>query len=354
VRVDASAKTITFEDGETLRYDSLLVATGGAPRRLEILGSDLQNVFVLRSFADADAIVEAAREARRAVVVGASFIGMETAASLRARGLDVTVVAPDRVPFEKILGPEIGGLFREAHEAHGVRFELGRSAARFEGADAVGAVVLDSGERVEVDLVVVGVGVRPATAFLEGVPLHEDGGVVVDRHLCAAPDLYAAGDIAYFPSLPTNERRRIEHWRTAQQQGRVAAHNMAGRVVEFDGVPFFWTRQFDAGLLYVGHAANWDEIIYEGEVSARDFLAFYVAEGRVLAVAGMNRDREMAALEELLRQGRLPDPARLKDGGANYLRLLGDPGASEIPVLGVPNVNRSQSPEAVVTGGHPL
>jgi NADPH-dependent 2,4-dienoyl-CoA reductase/sulfur reductase-like enzyme len=129
----------------------------------------------------------------------------------------------------------------------------------------------------------------------------------------------------------TGERRRIEHWRTAQQQGRVAAHNMAGRVVEFDGVPFFWTRQFDAGLLYVGHAAGWDEIIYEGEVSAQAFLAFYVSAGRVLAVAGMNRDREMAALEELMRLGRMPAPARLKDGHADYLRLLGDGGTSEMP-----------------------
>ena len=331
VRVDAAAKSITFKGGETLCYDSLLVATGGTPRRLDIPGSHLKNIFVLRSFADADAIIEAARRASRAVVVGASFIGMETAASLRACGLAVTVVAPDEVPFEKTLGPEIGRLFRRVHESRGVRFKLGATAARFEGAAAVRAVVLDSGESVEADLVVIGVGVSPATAFLEGVTLHRDGGVVVDRHLCAADGLYAAGDIAYFPSPLTKNRQRIEHWRTAQQQGRVAAHNMAGRIVEFDGVPFFWTRQFDAGLLYVGHVAAWDEIIYEGEVSAQDFLAFYVAGGRVLAVAGMNRDRELAALEELMRLGRMPAPARLKDGHSDYLRLLGDVGASEIP-----------------------
>jgi apoptosis-inducing factor 3 len=324
VRVDAAKKTITFRGGDTLRYDSLLIATGGTPRRLDVPGSDLKNVFVLRSFHDADAIIEAARQASRAVVVGASFIGMETASSLIERKLSVTVVAPGEVPFDKTLGAEVGGLFKQIHEAHGVQFKLGASAARFEGDLTVKTVVLDSGECIETDLVVVGVGVRPATDFLEGVELHEDGGVVVDKHLRAADCVYAAGDIAYFPSALTGARQRIEHWRTAQQQGRVAAHNMAGKVVEFDGVPFFWTRQFDAGLLYVGHAASWDEIIFMGDVRSKDFLAFYMKDGHVLAVAGMNRDREMAAIEELLRLERIPAPAQLRNSTVDFLELLGD------------------------------
>jgi NADPH-dependent 2,4-dienoyl-CoA reductase/sulfur reductase-like enzyme/nitrite reductase/ring-hydroxylating ferredoxin subunit len=324
VRVDAAEKTITFRDGETLGYDALLVATGGAPRSLNVPGSDLKNVFTLRGFDDADAIIGAARASSRAVVIGASFIGMEAAASLRERNLAVTVVAPDKVPFEKTLGPEIGALFRQVHEARGVRFKLGAGVERFEGEGEVQAVVLDSGERVEADLAVVGVGVRPATTFLEGVRLHKDGGVLVDEHLRAAEGLYAAGDIASFPSALTGERQRIEHWRTAQQQGRTAAHNMAGKEVAFDGVPFFWTRQFDAGLLYVGHAGAWDEIIYEGEVAAQDFLAFYVSGGHVLAAAGMNRDRDMAAIEELMRAGRTPTPAQLRKGGVNFLELLAD------------------------------
>ena len=326
-RVEAATKTITFEGGGTLTCDSLLVATGGTPRRLDIPGSGLKNIFVLRSLGDADALVEAARRASRAVVIGASFIGMETAASLTGRGLSVTVVAPGEVPFEKTLGAEIGGLFRRVHEARGVQFKLGAGASRFEGDGAVEAVVLDSGERVEADLVVVGVGVRPATDFLVGVELHEDGGVYVDRHLRAADGVYAAGDIAYFPSSPTGERQRIEHWRTAQQQGRTAAHNMAGKNVEFGGVPFFWTRQFDAGLLYVGHAASRDEIIFKGDVTSQDFLAFYVKDDRVQAVAGMNRDREMAAIEELMRLDRMPSPARLHDGPVDFLGLLSDDGA---------------------------
>jgi apoptosis-inducing factor 3 len=322
VLVDAAKKLITFKDGATLTCDSLLVATGGTPRRLNIPGSELKNIFVLRGFQDADAIIEAARGVSRAVVIGASFIGMETASSLKERKLSVTVVAPDKVPFEKTLGPEIGRLLQQVHESHGVQFKLGASAARFEGDGEVKAVVLNSGERIETDLVIIGVGVSPATAFLEGVNLHKDGGVFVDRRLRAADGVYAAGDIAYFPSALTNERQRIEHWRTAQQQGRVAAHNMAGQEIEFDGVPFFWTRQFDAGLLYVGHATGWDEIIYQGEVSRKDFLAFYVSGNRVLAVASMNRDRDMAALEELMRLGRMPSPSRLRHGATNFLELL--------------------------------
>jgi NADPH-dependent 2,4-dienoyl-CoA reductase/sulfur reductase-like enzyme/nitrite reductase/ring-hydroxylating ferredoxin subunit len=323
-RVDAANKRITLKDGGTLTFDSLLVATGGTPRRLMVPGSDLKNIFVLRSFADTDSIIEAAPQASRAVVIGASFIAMEAAASLRERKLSVTVVAPDHVPFEKTLGPEIGKLLQQVHEAHGVQFKPGASAAHFEGDDAVTTVVLDTGERVEADLVIVGIGVRPATAFLEGVQLHQDGGVYVGGHLLAADGVYAAGDIAYFPSAITHERQRIEHWRTAQQQGRVAAHNMIGKETEFDGVPFFWTRQFDAGLLYVGHAASWDEIIFEGDVRSQDFLAFYVKDERVLAAAGMNRDREMAALEELLRLDRMPGPALLRLGPVDFPQLLSD------------------------------
>ena len=344
-RVETAKKTITFKDGDTLTYDSLLVATGGTPRRLDVSGSDLRNIFVLRSFGDADAIIEAEQQASHAVVVGASFIGMEAAASLRERKLSVTVVAPGEAPFEKTLGPEIGRMLQQVHESQGVQFKLGASVTRFEGDGAVKRVVLDSGERIEADLVVVGVGVRPATDFLEGVRLHRDGAVVVDKYLRAADGVYAAGDIAYFPSALTNERQRIEHWRTAQQQGRVAAHNMAGREIEFDGVPFFWTRQFDAGLLYVGHAASWDEIIYQGEVSAQDFLAFYVKDNCVRAVAGMNRDRDMAALEELMRLGRMPTPAQLRNSPAGFLELLGDDSTRDATIRSTP-AQHSISPAA--------
>ncbi|HEY7183485.1 MAG TPA: FAD-dependent oxidoreductase, partial [Blastocatellia bacterium] len=254
--VDAKAKTVSFKGGERLAYDALLVATGGEPRALQTAGSDLKNVLTLRSFADSDTIIAAAEGAKRAVVIGASFIGMEAAASLKTRGLEVTVVAPGQAPFEKALGGEIGALFRKIHEDNGVRFRLGEKVARINGAGKVEAVELESGEKIDADLVVVGIGVKPATDFLKGVELSDDGGVVVDEHLRATDGLYAAGDIARFPSPLTGERQRIEHWRTALQQGRIAARNMAGKNVAYGNVPFFWTRQFDAGLLYVGHATN--------------------------------------------------------------------------------------------------
>ncbi|HEY0730700.1 MAG TPA: FAD-dependent oxidoreductase [Pyrinomonadaceae bacterium] len=324
-RVDAQAKTIVFEGGETMDYDALLVATGGAPVRLNIPGSDLKNVCVLRSFADADSIIETAGRSRRAVVVGASFIGMEAAYSLRERGLDVTVVAPSQEPFEVTLGNEVGAVFRREHERHGVRFKLGSIVYRFEGSHNVEAVTVDSGESIETDMVVVGVGVRPVTNFLEGVELDQAGGVVVDSHLRAADGLYAAGDIVSFVDVRTGERLRIEHWRTAQQQGRVAARNMLGRELPFEGVPFFWTQQFDLTLRYVGHAASWDQIVYQGDVSSGDFLAFYVKANRVLAVAGMNRDRELAAVEALMKLDRLPTGEQLKFGGVNVVDLLHAP-----------------------------
>lgn len=321
-RVDAANKTIAFSDGSTQKYDALLVATGGAPRQLKIEGSELRNIFLLRSFADADRIIETAQNAKRAVVVGASFIGMETAFSLTERKLSVTVVAPDKIPFERTLGAEIGALFRQLHESHGVTFKLGANVARFEGKENVHAVVLDTGERIETDLVLVGVGVKPATGFLEGISLDKDGSVIVDENLRAAESLYAAGDIARFPDARTGEPTRIEHWRVAQQHGRVAAHNMAGKKIAYDGVPFFWTTQFDIALTYIGHAAHWDEIIFQGDVSARDFLAFYVKENRVAAVAGMNRDRDMAALEELMRLNRMPAPAQLREGQIDFVKLF--------------------------------
>ena len=321
-RVDAQAKTISFAGGETLKYDALLVATGGAPVHLSTPGAELKNVCMLRSFADADAIIETAQRSRRAVVVGASFIAMEAGYSLRERGLEVTIVAPSRVPFEKTLGAEIGELFRQLHESHGVQFKLGATVARFEGTQNVEAVTLANGERIETDMVVVGVGVRPVTQFLQGVELGQDGGVLVDSRLSAAENVYAAGDIASFPDPRTGQRTRIEHWRTALQQGRAAARNMIGRDEPFTGVPFFWTRQFNVTLGYVGHAKTWDEIIYQGDVSAHKFLAFYAQDDRVTAVAGMKHDREMAAVQELMRLDLLPTREQLKRGEVNLLEML--------------------------------
>lgn len=325
VKVDAAAKRITAQDGAILEFDSLVIASGGTPRRLPFQTEAQDNVFLLRSFSDSDAIISGAEEGKRAVVIGASFIGMEAASSLRTRGCEVTVVAPGRAPFEKVLGEEIGKLFQSIHERNGVRFRLGQQVKNFESTGGrVEAVMLDNGERLEADLVVVGVGVTPASDFLEGVELHKDGGVIANEFLQIAKDVYAAGDIVHFPDARTNELTRIEHWRTAMQQGRTAAHNMAGKAKAFDAVPFFWTVQFDAKLRYVGHVKNWDKIIFQGDVDKQDFLAFYVKDNRILAVAGMNRDRDMAIWEERIRNNRIPSPDQLSEGRVEPLNNSND------------------------------
>lgn len=312
-RVDIKQKLVKFIDGETRGYSKLLVATGGNPRGLNVPGADLRNIFVLRSFDNADEIISAAAAAKRAAVIGAGFIGMEAAFSLRELGLDVTVIAPDKVPFEKILGAEIGQLFLREHEEHGVHFMLGESVTGFEGDELVGRVLLASGRSVDADLVIVGMGVRPATEILDGLALHSDGGVITDEYLRIAESLYAAGDIAHVPDARTGEYIRIEHWRTALQQGRIAAHNMAGKWTRYDAVPFFWTTQFGITLNYVGHAVEWDDIVIKGDTAAHDFLAYFVKNGKVVAAAGMNRDRELAEIEELIRLDKMPALAELGD-----------------------------------------
>ena len=323
VRVDAAAKTIAFEDSSSMTYDALLLATGGKPRHLDVEGADLQNVFMLRSFEDTDRILAAAEQASRAVVIGSSFIGMETAAGLTQRGLQVTVVSPDSLPFKKILGEQIGHLFQEVHEEQGVSFRLGTKATQLQGNGKVKAVVLDNGETLPADLVVVGIGVQPATEFLQGVEIHDkDKSVLVDEYLRAADGLYAAGDIARFPDWRTGEETRIEHWRVAAQHGRIAAYNMAGQAVKFAGVPVFWTMQFKFPLRYVGHAEEWDEIIFDGELQKREFIAFYVKDNQVLATAASQRDTEMAAISELMRLNKMPLPDKLRGGSIDWVAQL--------------------------------
>ena len=292
--VDAATATVRFADGSSLSYDAALLATGGSPKRPKLPGADLGGVFVLRTAAEADAILAAAEKARRAVVVGAGFVGMEVAASLRERGLEVTVVMPEATPFEKPLGPMIGSVFARLHQKQGIVFRTGQEVAAFEGDDAVTTVRLASGERLAADLVVIGGGISPATGMLRGVTLREDGGVPVDRHLRAADKLWAAGDVAAFPLYGDGEPIRVEHWRVAQQHGRHAALGMLGREAPYVSVPVFWTIHFLKRLDYVGHAREWDDIVVDGDLQKPEFVALYVKAGRVDAVIGWDRDKDVA------------------------------------------------------------
>ncbi|MEH2275775.1 MAG: FAD-dependent oxidoreductase [Nostoc sp.] len=330
-QVQTTAKAITFSDsasssdagasGDSLNYDALLVATGGKPLQLDIPGADLQNVLTLRSFDDTDRILTLSKQKGQAIVIGSSFIGMETAAGLSQHGLQVTVVSPDSVPFKKILGEEIGKIFQQVHEENGVSFKFGRKAVQFEGSDKVEAVILDNGDRLKADIVIVGIGVQPATDFLQGIDLHpKDGSVVVDEYLRAADGIYAAGDIARYPDWRTNESLRVEHWRVAAQQGRIAAHNMAGKAVKFRGLPLFWTMQFKFPLRYIGHAQSWDEIIVDGDLQKQEFIAFYVKNNQVLAVATSHKDTETAAISELMRLNQMLTVEELRRGTVDLIQ----------------------------------
>jgi NADPH-dependent 2,4-dienoyl-CoA reductase/sulfur reductase-like enzyme len=241
---------------------------------------------------------------------------------LRERGLDVTVVGKEEVPFEKQLGKQVGGAFVALHNRKGVAFRLGHGVTRLDGDHAVRAVVLDTGEELPADLVVVGFGVHPVTDFVHGLSEHPDGGIIVDAQLRAAPNVYAAGDIARFPLHGNGVPVRVEHWRVAQQQGRTAAANMMGHEKPYDAVPVFWTIHYLKRLDYIGHAESWDETVIHGELETPKFLIYYVKDGRVAAAAAFDRDQDAAALVELLQLRRDWTPAALSDNPAAVLAAM--------------------------------
>lgn len=302
--LDVRAKTINLSDGSTLEFGRLLIATGSSPIRLRIPGEE--RIRYLRNLGDSRAIIAEARADRKAVIIGAGFIGLEVAASLVARGLDVSVVAPDRIPLERVLGPELGGLVKSVHEERGVQFYLGRSAQSVDDA----AVVLDDGTRLGADLVIAGIGVRPNTAIAERAGLSIDDGIAVNEFLeTSAPDVFAAGDVARWPDAYSTARLRVEHWVVAERQGQVVARNMLGHRDRFDDIPFFWSNHYDElSIQYTGHVEKWDETRIDGNVKEMDCAVSFMVNGKRRAIATINRDRQNLEAEVAMERELLLEP----------------------------------------------
>jgi apoptosis-inducing factor 3 len=294
--IDIKSKQLTLSDGRSLGYGALLLATGAEPVHLEIPGDDLPLVCYLRTLADSRRIIAKAKNAKRAVVIGSSFIGLEVAWSLRERKLDVAVIGKGLLPLEKVLGRELGNLIRETHERHGVKFHLGRTPAVIHDRD----VQLDDGTTLDCDLVVVGIGVRPNTKLAEQAGIATDNGVLVNEYLeTNVPAIFAAGDIARWPD-PRAGRIRVEHWVVAQRQGQTAARNILGAREPFTIPPFFWSNHFDLHIRYVGHGRDDDRLLVSGDLKAKYGSVIFQSGDNLTAVASIGRDRENLRAEMAL------------------------------------------------------
>jgi NADPH-dependent 2,4-dienoyl-CoA reductase/sulfur reductase-like enzyme/nitrite reductase/ring-hydroxylating ferredoxin subunit len=290
--IDAKARSLSLEGGGSLAYDVLLLATGAEPNHPPTPGFERDNVHVLRSLADADALIAAAGKVKAVVVIGSSFIGLEAAASMRKRGLEVHVVAPEALPLETKLGPELGRFIKKTHEAHGVRFHLGHTAKTYDGK----RLTLDDDSTIDAELVILGVGVKPRLEMAEAAGLKLDKGVMVDVHMRTSdPAIFAAGDIARYPDPAGGGSIRVEHWVVAERQGQVAAANMLSLNEPLAEPAFFWSAHYDATLNYVGHAEHWDRIEVDGSIENQDAEVRFIASGKTLAVVTLGRDK--AALE---------------------------------------------------------
>lgn len=298
--LDVQRKTLKLTDGQSLSYDAAMLATGGIPKPLELPGADLPQVFLLRSKDQATRILEAAKPGQKAVIIGDSFIALEAASSLRTYGLDVTVLARHAVPFAAQFGETVGKAIRARHVAHGVVFHTDGEAKSIEGSGKVEAVRLDNGQRLPADLVLVGIGVSPATEVFADLPKEKDQSLKVDGGMRVSDGLWAVGDIATFPL--NGQPQRIEHWRLAQQQARIAAANMLGGDEHYLDVPYFWTWHFGKNYDYLGHAEGWDEVEFKGDPYHPPFIGLFGKHGVVVAAVACDEERAMAMLAERMKQ----------------------------------------------------
>jgi 3-phenylpropionate/trans-cinnamate dioxygenase ferredoxin reductase subunit len=330
-RVDPVQRTVSLESGAAVRYDKLLIATGVRNRRPPIPGLDLPGVFDLRTLSDADALRSQIAAGRRAVVVGMGFIGCEVAASLRRKGVEVVSVDPSPTPLFRILGAEVGRVIAAVHQDHGVQSIVEDVVTRFEGRERVERVITRSGKRLDCDFAVLGVGVEPVTDFVAGSGIDTANGILVDEYCRTAfEDIYAAGDVAnhYHPLF--QKRMRVEHWQNAIQQGAAAARSMLGAGQPYDAVHWFWSDQYDVNLQYAGFHDTWDQMVVRGRLEDRAFLAFYLNRGRIDAVVGVNRGKDLRRAMPLIKSRASVDPRQLADEAVD-LRDLAQAAPSPFP-----------------------
>jgi 3-phenylpropionate/trans-cinnamate dioxygenase ferredoxin reductase component len=314
VSLDTAGAELALDDGERLRYDRLLLTMGSEPRRLSIPGAELDGVMYLRSVADCDALRGRLDRGGAVVVIGAGWIGAEVAASARQRGLEVTVIEPLEVPLERVLGREVGAVYRDVHLDHGVQMLLGTGVEAFEGAGVVERVRLSDGRVLECDFVVVGIGVQPRTGLAAEAGLTVDNGILVDEHLrTSAPGVFAAGDVANARHPFYGEPIRVEHWANALHQGPAAARAMLGQADAYDRLPYFFSDQYDVGMEYAGFAREWDRVVFRGDPAAREFIAFWLVGQRVVAGMNVNMWDVTDTIQSLIRERVPVDDRRLAD-----------------------------------------
>ena len=313
-RVDPAASEVVLAGGETLGFDRLLLATGARPRRIALPGAELDGVLTLRTIEDSEAIRARVESGGRLVTIGAGWIGCEVAASARQRGCDVTILDMAQLPLERVLGAELGAIYRDIHADHGVRFIGGAAIEAIEGNGSVTAVRLAGGRRIEADFVVIGIGVEPRTELAEAAGIATGNGILVDEQLqTSAPGVFAAGDVANAGHPFYGARIRVEHWANALNQGPAAARNMLGRAEPYDRIPYFYSDQYDVGMEYAGYATAWDEVVFRGDPERREFVAFWLQDKRVLAGMNVNVWDVNEHIQELVRASRPVDVRRLTD-----------------------------------------
>ena len=321
-RVDVAARTVRLEGGRSIGYDRLLITTGGRNRRLEVPGSHLDGIHDLRTVEDADAIRADASPGSTAVVVGAGLIGSEVAASLRSLGVGVEVVEIFDVPLQRAIGPDVGAVFERIHRDHGVRYRFGQTVSAFEGHGRVESVLTDRGARIDCDFAVVAIGIEPETRLVAGTDVAVDNGILVDEHTRTnVPGVYAAGDVANHVHPLFGRRLRVEHFDNAIKQGAAAARNILGRDAVFDDPHWFWSDQYEHNLQFLGHAPAWDEFVVRGKLEDRRFVGFYMRDGLVDGVVGLDRGRDVRRAAGLIRARMPVDLELLRDEDVDLKQL---------------------------------